>query len=106
MEILSVANETEKYWGLLFLNGLGIALILIGIAACISEIIKKKTKSTWSVLIVLLIALILPLTGFTYTIKEGVNVQYKVIVDDINELHENGYEIVDQEGKIFTIEKK
>lgn len=106
MEILSIIHETEKYWGLLFLTGLSIVLILVGIAVCISEIIKKKIKSTWSVLIVLLVALILPLTGFIYTIKEGVNVQYKVIVDDINELHKNGYKIVDQEGKIFTVEKK
>lgn len=47
-----------------------------------------------------------PAVGFIDTLKEGVKVEYKVIINDFNELYENGYEIIGQEGKIFTIEKK
>lgn len=38
--------------------------------------------------------------------KEGPAVEYKVMINDFNVIHEQGYEITDQEGEIYTLKKK
>lgn len=43
--------------------------------------------------------------GMHMKIKEGAEVTYKATITDFNEAYEQGYKIVSQDGKIFTLEK-
>lgn len=106
MEILSETHKVGEYWFFLIASGIGSLIILTVITVCIIDIIKNKNNEVWVLVILLSIFLIFPAVGFIDTLKEGVKVEYKVIINDFNELYENGYEIIGQEGKIFTIEKK
>jgi ABC-type Na+ efflux pump permease subunit len=106
MEILAETHKVEEYWFFLIASGIGSLIILTMITVCIINIIKNKNNKVWGFVIFLSILLISPTVGFINTLKEGVKEEYKVIINDFNELYKNGYEVIGQEGKIFTVEKK
>src|SRR5690606_26589617 len=106
MEILSETHKVGEYWFFLIASGIMSLIILAVITMWIIDIIKNKDNEGWIWVILLSIVLILPTIGFINTLKEGVKVEYKVIINDFNELYKNGYEVIGQEGKIFTVGKK
>lgn len=44
--------------------------------------------------------------AFVFGIKEGPEVTYDATITDFNEVYEQGYEIVEQRGKIFVIKER
>lgn len=106
MEILSqetyaVLGGNFLLDGLLILSAMAAALILIGAFLELSD----GSVSGFLVSVVCLIAFSV-LTYFSYGWATEYQTKYKVTIDDFNEVHDGGYEIVDQEGDIYTVIKK
>lgn len=98
MEILSETTRDLEY---LVIIGIWFFIALIGIAMISSSIIEGRFKSE-----LLMGLIILSLSMFVlFRIKDIDNTEYKVIITDFNEVYNNGYEIVDKDGKIYTVRK-
>lgn len=98
MEILSETTRDLEY---LIIIGIWFFIALIGVAMIANSIIEGRFKSE-----LLMGLIILSLSMFVlFRIKDIDNTEYKVIITDFNEVYNNGYEIVDKDGKIYTVRK-
>lgn len=104
MEILS----TEVMSGLtLGWSIIGTVLILVGVFGILLFLIGV-TEGEGAVLT---IGLVLAVVGFGLVAVINSNFSYeyeqhKVTITDFNEVHKQGYEIIEQEGEIYTVQKK
>ena len=98
MEILSETTRDLEY---LIIIGIWFFIALIGVAMIANSIIEGRFKSE-----LLMGLIILSLSMFVlFRIKDIDNTEYKVIITDFNEVYNNGYEIVDKDGQIYTVRK-
>lgn len=85
----------------------GVILILLGVAGIVTCLVALTegdfTVSMFGLFLALtslgIVGLIDAEYGYEYE-------QHKVTITDINEVHEKGYEIIEQEGEIYTVQKK
>lgn len=108
MEILNETIHYGEFWSsIVFFGGLGILLLLMGIAFWWSNI-KERNFTLDSVT---------GASGFTFigiilaiftiqTINHGANITYEAKVTDWNEVYDQGYEVVKQKEGIVTIKLK
>lgn len=104
MEILSSSTFTEP-------GDLGLALtilfsfvLLIGLVVMLTGVDDNEGASAIGGLILVVISG-LAIWG-TYDVDAVKYVKHEVIVNDYNEVFKQGYEVVDQDGKITTIRKE
>ena len=79
-------------------------VMLVGIAVALVGLFEWEVE-----LFVAGLAVIFVAVGFINLIDNHFGYEYeqhKVLITDYNEVHQNSYEIIDQEGEIFTIQKK
>lgn len=104
MEIL---NQTEYYVNSGFIDGITVAGILLTLFLFISLFIalmegEKGAVFGYSVAVILI--------GFgtfsAYIHATEKAPQYEVKISDFNEVHEKGYEVVEQRGQIYVVRKK
>jgi hypothetical protein len=104
MEILNTEVITEAGGSGLIFIPLGILAMLIGAVVLIAALEAAEGG-------IALIGLLVVIAGILvvyhlHDVGETSYKQYEVIVEDFNEIYDNGYEIVDQDGKIVTIKKE
>lgn len=104
MEILSQTTHWGSYVFLLILLGavaLGCAAVLL---ALISEIVRGEVYGEYIAgFVVALVFGIVGILGFIDVIKDGPPVEYKALITDFNEVYTQGYEIIERDGKLYTI---
>jgi hypothetical protein len=104
MEILSteVITEVGSVGGLCLILGL-----LVAVFGFVLALGGVQSDEWLSVIIgVLLVATGIGSMACLSDIGETKYEQRKVLIEDFNVVHEEGYEIVDQEGEIYTIRKE
>ena len=105
MEILS---KTEYYS---FHPILGIFCLIIGIAflglvvAMIIEAFKKEEYALIPISLFFIVLAVVLFLGYNTSLDREMVYEYKVIITDFNEVYEKGYEVTDQNGKIYTVTK-
>lgn len=105
MDVVSQTNVSELGGNLWLIAVLVIFIILTaigvsGVLAAVEEADGEMALMSLTVIVVFGI-----LTYFANGWASVEHTEYKVIVDDFNEVHEN-YEIIDQDGDIYTVIKK
>ncbi len=106
MEILATNELTVQFWVKMTSITLLELFLLFMLIISVIEIVKKP-----EIPVALLMTVFYTLTalngyGLHYHYSNGVTVQHKVKITDFNEVYKNGYEIIGQEGEIYTIQKK
>jgi len=82
-------------------------MFLLPIVILLIEGVKKRFSFGVVLFMSLcLVAVALAATGIIHSFKSGVEIEYKATVTDFNEVYNNGYEIINQEGKIYTLKKQ
>lgn len=110
MEGITIINQTEIVKPNIIFIILGIVLILISGIVCSILFLKKDGNLFYLALLVGTIIIIIPVSTFfsmRYSVPTG-KYEYQVTIDDsvsINEFYEK-YEIVEVNGKIYTIREK
>ncbi|MDF1511098.1 MULTISPECIES: hypothetical protein [Bacillaceae] len=90
MEILAETTHWGIYWFILIIIGAVTLVCALGIMSVIVEWAKYGMEGEF-------------IYGIYDTVSSGPDVTYKALITDFNEVYEQGYEIVDQDGKIYTI---
>lgn len=97
MEILSTTTHWGEYWFL-------IIVIATGIFLAGSFVIGILLDDRDPVLVVLLtIILVIGIALIVDVVKTGPDQIYLAKIHDFNEVYQNGYEIVDRDGKLYTL---
>lgn len=76
----------------------------IGFSAWLTVEVLKTEDSFPAVLVPFAVLLLMCFCGFRI-VSNGVPVEYKATITNIEEVTKNGYVIVEQEGQIYTLEK-
>lgn len=107
MEILSETVHMESYiLGIFLLGVLDLFMLFLLIGTVASSIMDRDFDwSTFGVICVTLLSLYIFTMGLIIELKDGADVTYKATVTDFNEVYKNGYEIISQEGSIYTLRK-
>lgn len=108
MEGITILNEIQKTAAPDWMAVLGLTLCFLGL---ISIIIYAKSDTMASAIISIVIFIIMIIYTIYLCIASSIiydHIEYQVIIDDsvnFNEFNEK-YEIVDTDGKIYTIKEK
>ncbi|WP_405101642.1 hypothetical protein [Oceanobacillus sp. FSL H7-0719] len=108
MEILYEGAEVADYIFGIVVLGIVTLLLLAIVIGFISDIMKydmDRVKNIKNLIGVSIVALVLGIF-LCFFISQGAEEYKKVLITDYNVIYEQGYEIVDQEGKIFKIVKE
>jgi len=82
-------------------------VFLLSLAMLLIEGVRRRFRFSIILFMFLCLAGVVTTTlGINQSFKSGVEIEYKVTVTDFNEIYNNGYEIINQEGKIYTLKKK
>ena len=103
MKILSTEVLTGISDGWAFLC---ILLFFVGIAGALVLISGILDGDTVTMCVGTMLLLCMPLAFTLDAAHDYEYEQHKVLISDFNEVHQDGYEIVDQEGEIYTIQLK
>lgn len=108
MEILSgQVLKGEYYFILTVLSLIGLLFLIMSVGILISMISDKDfTFNNVAGTIVCGVVALLVSFGLYTAYQKGAEVQYKATVTDFNEVYDQGYEIIGNEGKIYTLKKK
>ena len=108
MDIIETIENTGQFWYLVLVFG-GFTIYFLLSTLKLSYLIIKEKKGIDSDVLKVIGALTIVVGivgGLTFAIySSGAQVYYKAKITDFNVIHENGYEIVDQEGEIYTLKK-
>lgn len=104
MEILNTETITN-------LGGWGVVFIILGFTFAIVGTVTMFSAMEYGDGGIALIGFVIAVSGVLVAVNfhdvgETSYKQHEVIVEDFNEIYEQGYEIVEQEGKIVTIKKE
>lgn len=105
MEILSKTSYYEFHPVLGYISliiGLVFAVIVLGL---IIDSIKDENITPLFLAVGFSILAAFCIFAFVSSLDHKMVYEYKVTITDFNEVHEKGYEIIDQEGKIYTVTK-
>ncbi|RKJ50019.1 hypothetical protein D7X33_32730 [Butyricicoccus sp. 1XD8-22] len=106
MNILATVEYHFWFWVIvIFLFIVTLILLSVFIGGIIS-VIQSGFENTDLIVLLFLMGLFLLFGYATYSAyNEGVYVEYKATITDFNEVFNNGYEIVGNEGEIYTLKK-
>lgn len=104
MEILTETTHWGSYvFVLIFLFAL-ILVSLVVITLIITDWAKSEGDASNVIAFVLFLTVgALSCLGINNVVSSGPDVIYKALITDFNDVYEQGYEIVDQDGKIYTL---
>ena len=106
MEILATNEFVGQFWFEYILMCI-LTFGFFGMTVLCINILCKQFA--WGGVIVAILFLAMALT-FAFMgnnrYEEGIEIEHKVLITDYNEVYDKGYEVVEQEGDIFTIKKK
>lgn len=106
MEILAEV-ETGLPTMSLVLGIIGIILCSIFITSALFFVHDMATKNGWDIGGIVLSLLLISTGSVIFYFAANVEMKqgYEVIIHDYNEVYEQGYEIIDKRGEIYTIQK-
>lgn len=108
MEILSETVHTgELVFYVIILGVASLGLLGLLIANLWMSIVEREFG--FDALMLTVVCLLLgglTSAGLIAAVNKGANVTYKATITDFNEVYENGYEIIGQDDKIYTLQKK
>lgn len=107
MEILMEGKEMADFvFQLVFIGYVAVLFGAFSVSFFVDWLKKRNNKSEvkFGSIVCGLIALLFMFLGLSMY-NDGATEYYKVKITDFNEVFEQGYEIVDQEGKIYKIVK-
>ena len=104
MEILNTETITN-------LGGWGVTLMILGLALALVGTVTMFAAMEYGDGGITLIGFVIAVSGVLIAVNfhdvgETSYTQHEVIVEDFNEIYEQGYEIVEQNGQIVTIKKE
>jgi hypothetical protein len=105
VEILAEITNWDEYLAGVFLAFVGCLLILISSVILLTSVHQEKVVFKIFVYLMIVLANILVVLYTVSIILIGPEVTYKATINDFNEVHRNGYEIIGSEGKIFILRK-
>jgi hypothetical protein len=107
MEILAKSVEYGEFYFTLILVGLfGLLFLIIGIGLFIHMIVEKyfDLNGISGTIVCTGLGVLMSFALFNIW-QDGENVIYKAMVTDFNEVYNNGYKVVGEEGKLYLLEK-
>lgn len=105
---MKILSEREYYEFPLILGVICLILGLIILCAIVTLILDAFKEKDFELFLIAAFFIVIDLTffvGFNESLDRKVNHEYKATITDFNEVHDKGYEIVDREGKIYTLVK-
>jgi hypothetical protein len=100
VEILSTTTLWGEHWFLIVIMG----AVVICIASLAVGIFFEDSGSERYVYVgILTLLLAAGLTMLINLVKDGPDRTFQAIITDFNEVYTNGYEIVERDGKIYTL---
>lgn len=107
MEVLSETTHYASFIGaLVILIGFSLIMVGLGIGTIVMGILEKRftEKDGIGSFICLAMAALFFYISFI-VIDNGANTTIKAIVTDYNEVYDNGYKVIGEEGKITLLQK-
>ena len=115
VEIIDVIVHTKSYWAsMVLIVVMSATYLLVGTFMVYASIFGSKYRIGGEKRIspdYIIIGILMIYVGTAYGVgtyelyNQGASISYKATVTDFNEVNANGYEIVYQEGDIYTLEK-
>ena len=108
MEGITILNEIQKTAAPDWMVVLGLALCFLGLISIIIHAASQKIVSAMTSIVIFIIIIIWTISFCIVNSTIYDHTEYKVIIDDsvnFNEFNEK-YEIIDIDGKIYTIKEK
>ena len=106
IEILSETVHYFDYYSSIIVLGILALFCLVTAAKChLDSVYREETyKITNRTMSIILLVATFVFLGLI--LAKHPYVTYKAAITDFNEVYNQGYKIVDQDGKIFTLEKR
>lgn len=106
MKILATTELVGEFW-FEYIALCIISLLCFSMATICINILFQKFAIEGVYITIIVLAVAVMFAFFAHKdYKEGIEKEYKVLITDYNEVYGKGYEIIKQEGEIFTIKKK
>lgn len=107
MEILNTTEHVLEYWGYILVAGL--MLLLFGSLMCVglSKLIKEKDyREDLGATIACTVISLMLVTTLAMLIRQDVRITHDVIITNWDEVHDQGYKVLEQKGQIVTVEEE